>query len=95
MRDRIWIKRTRPVTPADLFWTVLLAGCFALAIILCLCGCSPPDAEHSSEARRIVVVAQDGWTSVYRDMKTGCEFLDSKAGYGEAIVYIPGTCEKP
>jgi hypothetical protein len=36
MHSRYWIKRTRPVTPADLFLSVLLGGAFSLAVILVL-----------------------------------------------------------
>jgi hypothetical protein len=66
-----------------------------VGIVFLAGGCEvAPDAEHSDSAHRIIVIAEDGYTSVFKDKRTGCEFLDSKEGYGEALAYIPGTCDK-
>ena len=94
MPNRQWVKASRPVTPADVFITVLLGAGLALFIILMLFGCAPPDAEHYDQAQRIIKISEDGYTSVFKDKKTGCEFLHSRNwGYGEGVVSIPGTCK--
>ena len=58
-----------------------------------LCGCSPGAAPNRTD-NRIETVEQSDSVSIYRDKKTGCEFIHTTQSRSEAIAYIPGTCDK-
>jgi hypothetical protein len=66
-------------------------------LVLCvltlgLAAACAPNPSHDASKDRIQTIDNSGDTTVYRDTKTGCQFLNSKAGYGESMVLIPGTC---
>jgi hypothetical protein len=47
MSNRQWVKASRPVTPADVFVTVLLGAGLALFIVLMLFGCGSSNPQKA------------------------------------------------
>lgn len=65
------------------------------AVLLVLDGCESASRAQTEPSRISRVYRSDDLDAnvrVYRDNKTGCEFLDLKQGSGEGLAYIPGTC---
>lgn len=54
---------------------------------------APPDQRQEN---RFVKISDDGGVVVYKDTKTGCEFVTDVVGSSKGtLTLIPGTCNHP
>jgi hypothetical protein len=66
-----------------------------ILLILVTTSCTDNSLQQSEKEKsnlRIVMIDSQQGIQIWKDTKTGCEFLHSTYGYGESIVYLPNTC---